>query len=163
MVATWTCSDCDRTFGAVGRSHVCEPGLTVDEWLGGALPVARPVLEAILGRLHAVEVAEALIVDPIPSVILIKNGPVVVTVRAMQKWVAIGFYLRRKLTSPRLSRKVQSHGARHFHVVNVDTADQVDDELLDWLVEAVGGPDAIGGSSSGDDMVPDDVDDPFDE
>lgn len=158
-MATWTCPDCDRTFGAVGRSHVCEPGLTLDEWLGEALPVAKPVVERVLDHLRPVDSGGDLIVDPIPSVILLKNGPVFCTIRNMTKWVAVGFYLRRRLESPRLSRKVQSHGGRHFHVVNVDDEAEIDDELLGWVGEAFTGPDPE--SPGADPMVPDDVDEVF--
>ena len=30
----WTCPECERRFGRKGQSHVCEPGLTVDERTG---------------------------------------------------------------------------------------------------------------------------------
>lgn len=54
----------------------------------------------------------------------------------MKRWVAVGFPLRRKLESTRLSRKVVDHGSRYHHVVDIDDAADVDDELLAWLVEA---------------------------
>jgi hypothetical protein len=156
VVARWTCPRCERTFGAVGRQHVCEPGLTLREFLDDALPIAEPVVDRILGHLRSLDRHDELIVDPIPSVVLLKNGPVVCTVRSMRKWVAIGFTLDRKLDSPRLSRKVSSRGGRHDHVVNVTDPDEVDDELLAWVGEAFTGSEAA--APRGDPMVPADVD-----
>jgi hypothetical protein len=54
----------------------------------------------------------------------------------MTRWVAVSFSLPRTLQSGRLSRKVYDGGVRKFHVVNVRAADEVDEELLDWLREA---------------------------
>lgn len=121
--------------------------------------MAEPVVGRVVDHLRRLDGDGDLIVDPIPAVILLKNGPVVCTIRTMTKWVAVGFYLRRKLDSPRLSRKVQSHGGRHFHVVNVTDAAQVDRELLAWLGEAFAGPEVT--TPGTDPMVPDDVDEVF--
>lgn len=90
---------------------------------------------------------------------------------------AVGFFLRRRLTSARLSRKVVDYQGKYFHVVNVNDASIVDDELLEWLTEAfhVAGGDteaaariaaANGGSDTSEtvdetSMVPDDIEDPF--
>lgn len=52
--------------------------------------------------------------------------------------VSVGIFLKRSRTiaSRRIARKVIEFGRRRYHVVNVRTADEVDDELLDWLAEA---------------------------
>jgi hypothetical protein len=141
----------------------------MDEFLGSALPVARPVVETIVAHLRDVDRDDLLIVDPVDSAVLLKAGPTFALLRPMKRWVAVGFSLRRKLESTRLSRKVVDHGSRYHHVVNIDDAAQVDDELLAWLVEAflgevpasvsagsITGDDQVG---SGDPMVPDDIDD----
>jgi hypothetical protein len=165
----WTCPDCGREFGAVGRGHICQPGLTMEEFLDSALPVARPVVETIVAHLRAVDHDDLLIVDPVDSAVLLKAGPTFALLRPMKRWVAVGFSLRRKLESSRLSRKVADHGSRYHHVVNIDDAAGVDDELLAWLVEAflgeVPAPVAAAGAAGdgpagpGDPMVPDDIDD----
>ena len=75
---------------------------------------------------------------------LFKNGPTFCIVTPMKRWVAVGFSLRRRLDTGRLSRKVSDGGSRFYHVVNIDDPDDVDDELLAWLTEAYnhGDPDA---------------------
>jgi hypothetical protein len=56
--------------------------------------------------------------------------------RPMRRWVAVGFLLPRTLTSARISRKVVDTGRTKWHVVNVRTPEEVDDQLLAWLEEA---------------------------
>ncbi len=163
-MALWTCPDCRRDFGAVGRNHMCSPGLTIDEFVDAAPDFVAPVLSAVLDHLRAVD-ADAdgdLIIDPLARKVLFKNGPTFCILDVKSKWVAVGFSLRRSLPSGRLSRKTSDYGGRYYHVVNVVDADAIDDEFREWLTEAyhhgVGGGSADAQPSRCDPMVPDDVD-----
>jgi hypothetical protein len=177
-MAAWTCPDCKREFGAVGRGHMCTPGLSIDEFLNGSPVFVGPVLQRVHEHLLAVDAAGGgeLIVDPLDKKVLLKNGPTFAIFDVKTKWVAVGFSLRRKLESGRLSRKVSAYGSKYFHVVNITEAESVDDELCDWLTEAYhhGDPDAadafretlksgdgdsaVHSASSSDPMMPDDID-----
>ena len=181
-MAAWRCPDCKREFGAVGRGHMCTPGLSIDEFLDGSPDFVGPVLERVREHLVAVDAAAngELIVDPLEKKVLLKNGPTFAILDVKTKWVAVGFSLRRKVESGRLSRKVADYGSKYFHVVNVAAADLVDDELCGWLTEAYhhgdpdaadafrgeqagdrgdrGGSDVVSASSSDDPMLPDDID-----
>ena len=65
--------------------------------------------------------------------------------------------MRRKITSKRFSRKVIEYQGKFHHVINLTDADQVDEQLLEWLTEAFyrGDPPSL------DPMVPDDIDEDF--
>ena len=138
---------------------MCSPGLTIDTFLEAANPGVGPVFEAVMQRLEGVQ-GDPVIVDPVSTAILLKNGPVFCTIRSMKKWTAVGFTLKRKLDSTRISRKVSEYQSSFYHVVNVFDSEEIDAEFGEWLVEAYyrGAP-AIGS----DPMVPDDVDDFFDD
>ena len=157
-MTVWTCPDCSRDFGARGQGHDCRPGLTIDEYSADALPYFRPIFNRIEARLRSLD--GDLIVDPIDKMVLFKHGGTFATVTSMTKWVAVGFSLRRRLSSDRLSRKVQEYGSKFHHVVNLTDPADADDELLDWLEEAFFA--AVGRQPAGDDegggMVPDVVD-----
>lgn len=154
----WTCPDCKRSFGAKGRQHMCEPGLTIEEYLSTARPEAGPIFERV--NEHLATLDGDLIVDPLSSKVLFKNGPVIATLQSMTKWVALGFTLRRRLESSRLSRKVTEYQGKFWHVLNLTDGEQVDDELLEWLTEAFHRDDPPPNSGI-DPMVPDDIDDDF--
>ena len=161
-MVVWTCPECRRRFGAVGRNHMCEAGLTIEEFLVASPPFTRPVFERV--HEHLVEVDRvsgepSLIVDPLGTKVLFKNGPTFCILDVKTKWVAVGFSLRRRLESDRLSRKVADSGTKFHHVVNVSDPDQIDGEMTDWLTEAYfHGDDTAESSAGADPMVPDDVD-----
>ncbi len=175
----WTCPKCKREFGRKNQGHMCSRGLTVDEYFASANDWERPIFDTVSDHLQQLG---DVIVDPVAMGIMFKNGPMLCELRAKNKWTAVGFFLRRRLTSARLSRKVTDYQGKYFHVVNIDDATMVDDELLGWLTEAyhVAGGDteaaaraaaANGGDSTSDPndsgpgdeapMVPDDIEDPF--
>lgn len=151
---------------------MCSPGMTLDEYFATASEWERPIFDKVSAHLEGLG---DVIIDPIAMGIMFKNGPMLCELRAMKKWTAVGFFLRRRLTSGRLSRKVVDYQGKFFHVINVSEPDKIDDELLTWLTEAfhVAGGDneaaaraaANGGNGAQhhDDttMVPDDIDDPF--
>ena len=173
-MAAWTCPDCNRRFGAVGRGHMCTPGLSIDEFVQGSPGFVGPVFDRVHEHLLAVDAAAdgELIVDPLAKKVLLKNGPTFAILDVKTKWVAVGFNLRRQLESDRFSRKVAENGGKFFHVVNVVEPESIDDELCGWLTEAFhhGDPDAAdafrdrqvgdvsSASSSDDPMMPDDID-----
>lgn len=178
-MAAWRCPDCKREFGAVGRGHICTPGLSIEEFLEGSPEFVGPVVERIHEHLVAVDASAdgELIIDPLEKKVLLKNGPTFAILDVKTKWLAVGFSLRRKVESDRLSRKVVDYGSKYFHVVNITAADSVDDELCDWLTEAYhhgdpnaadafrdvredaeGSGDVSSAASSVDPMLPDDID-----
>ena len=159
----WTCPDCRREFGATGQGHMCQPGLTVAEFLDRSPDFTGPVFEAVHDHLVSVDREHAegsLIVDPLAGKVLFKNGPTFCILDVKTKWVAVGFSLRRRLDSGRLSRKVVDDGSKCFHVVNVADPVLIDDEFRTWLTEAYlhGGEPAQPASVGSDPMVPDDID-----
>jgi Domain of unknown function (DUF5655) len=162
-MAVWRCPECRREFGAVGRNHMCTPGVSVEEFLDGAPAFVEPVFRRVHAHLASIDDG-GLIVDPLEKKVLFKNGPTFCIVDVKTKWLAIGFTLRRKLDSGRLSRKTTEFGGKFFHVVNVAEPDLIDDEFESWLTEAfhhgteqVGLPGAASGSNH-DPMIPDDID-----
>lgn len=143
---------------------MCSPGLTVEQFLSSAPSFVEPVFRVVNDHLRALdaEVDGDLIVDPLDKKVLYKNGPTFCILDVKTKWVAVGFSLRRGLSTGRLSRKSSEQGGRHYHVINVDDPELVDDELLQWLTEAyhhgAGGTGAAAQPRHSDPMVPDDID-----
>ncbi len=178
-MARWTCPHCNRTFGKTNQSHTtCEPAPTLEEFFAAARPFEKPIFDAIYGGLKDLD---GLIVDPLSMGILLKNGPMFAELRTKTRWVAVGFHLGRRVESGRFSRKVANYGKKHFHVINMTNPAEVDDELMEWLLEAYHlaggtlgsfrrnvddssphklsefGGESFGGNG-GDGMVPNDVD-----
>lgn len=100
----------------------------------GGPPCERPVFEVVRDHLRTLD--PDVWFEPVSVGIFFKRKSTFLSLRTMTKWVAVGFSLDRQLRSARLSRKVIAHGGRYHHVVNIRDAEEIDDELLEWLSEA---------------------------
>lgn len=108
--------------------------MTVDDYFTTGPPFERPIFERILEHLQTLD--PDIWFEPVSVGIFFKRRSTFVSLRTMTKWIAVSFSLDRRLEHDRLSRKVVSHGTRYFHVVNVRSADDIDEQLLDWLTQA---------------------------
>jgi hypothetical protein len=132
-VARWVCPECGRQFGRTRQGHECSPAMTVEAYFATGPPHERPVFDAVMAGLAGVGPVH---VEPVSVGIFLKRSRTFAELRPMTKWVAVSFALERTLTSSRISRKVYDAGRTKYHIVNVRTPDEVDDELLSWLTEA---------------------------
>ncbi len=158
----WTCPKCSREFGQKSQGHICTKGLTLNEYFSTAEPWEQPIFDKV--NTHLTSLGDV-IVDPIAMGIMFKNGPMFCELRAKKKWTAVGFFLRHRLTSIRLSRKVADYQNKYFHVININDSEDIDNEILEWLTEAYytagAGRAATSAPSNTDSLAPDDIDDPF--
>ena len=130
----WQCPECERRFGRANQGHECAPAMDLEEYFETGPDFERPIFEAI--RDHMQTVDPDIWFEPVSVGIFFKRRSTFLSLRTMTKWVAVGFQLDRKLEHGRLSRKVLTNGRRHYHVVNVKDAGDIDDLLLEWLTEA---------------------------
>jgi len=131
-VPPWSCPECGRLFARTRQGHECAPAMSLEGFLSGGPPHEAPIVEAILAGLADLEVH----VEPVSVGVFLKRPRKFAELRTMTRWEAVSFTLGRTLRSPRISRKVLDTGRGYWHVVNVRSVDEVDDELLGWLVEA---------------------------
>ncbi|MGH9274480.1 MAG: DUF5655 domain-containing protein [Acidimicrobiales bacterium] len=132
-VARWVCPDCGRQFGRTRQGHECSPAMALEDYFATGPPYERPIFDAVMAGLAGVGPVH---VEPVSVGIFLKRSRTFAELRPMTKWVAVSFALERTLTSARIARKVYDAGRAKYHVVNVRTADEVDDQLLEWLREA---------------------------
>lgn len=129
----WTCPDCGRQFGRARQGHECAPALTIDEYFASGPDFERPIFEAVrdhlcsLGDVH---------VEPVSVGIFFKVHRSFVQLRTRTRWIALGFSASERIDDPRISRKPIPHGRLWYHVVNLRSADDVDDAVRGWLTEA---------------------------
>ena len=135
-MADWTCPECCRPFGRAKQTHMCAPGLTLDEFFADSHERERPIFDAVRSHLDELGPFD---LDPVQVGILFKNGPVFAELRPKKRSMALSFMLPIKLDSPRLSRKVLeagNQGNKFYHVINIEQAAEIDDQIRDWLTEA---------------------------
>jgi hypothetical protein len=133
-VATWTCPQCDRSFGRTGQSHVCLPVMLVDEYFRDRPPHEREIYDAVVGHLQSVGTVD---VEAATVGILVKRRRTFVELRPKQKWVELSIMLTRPIDDPRVSRRItvsRGHTAYFFRLRN---AADVDDDLRELLTESL--------------------------
>lgn len=129
----WTCPECGRRFGRAKQSHDCAPAMSLDEYFSTGHSRERAVFEAVMAHLDSVGPVH---VEPVSVGIFLKRGRTFAQLRPKQNWVALSFILQRIVDHPLMGRKVQGDGARYHHVVNLKDADDIDDDIRQWLTES---------------------------
>jgi hypothetical protein len=75
-------------------------------------------------------------VEPVSVGIFLKKQGSFVELRPMTKWVALSFSLPRRIESSKIARKPIDTGSRFFHVVNLRSPEDLDDDVRAWLAES---------------------------
>lgn len=107
--------------------------MSVEDYFATGPPHERPVFDAVMEHLDEVGPVH---VEPVSVGIFLKRSRTFAELRPMQRWVALSFSLPRRISHPRITRKVVPHGGRYFHIANLRTPDDLDDDLRDHLTEA---------------------------
>jgi hypothetical protein len=94
----------------------------------------RPIFEAVRAHLDALG---TVYVEPVSVGIFFKRARTFVQLRPMARWTACGMLLPRLVRHPRIARKpVVAREGAWYHVVNLRSVDEVDDQVREWLTEA---------------------------
>ncbi len=107
--------------------------MMLEDYFATGPPFERPVFEAVHGYVTTLGPVH---VEPVSVGIFLKKRGTFLELRPMTRWVALWVPLPRRVVHPRISRKPIEAGSRTYHVVNVATPDDVDDDVRAWLAEA---------------------------
>jgi hypothetical protein len=129
----WKCDRCGRQFGRPGQVHECAPAMSLEEYFASGPAHERPIYEAVIAHLREVGPVH---VEPVSVGIFLKRSRTFAELRPMRKWVAVSFILPRPARHRLISRKVTHYHGHYFHVANVASPDDLDDDLFSLLAEA---------------------------
>ena len=127
------CPNCEREFASANQAHVCVPGITVNDLLarhpGWVEELYRLVIEHLgtLGPVHE---------DAVDVGVFLKSDRKIASFRPRVRSVLLSFFLPYELTDPRIARALPVASGRVAHMINLRSADEVDDQLRQWLSEA---------------------------
>jgi hypothetical protein len=107
--------------------------MSLEEYFSTGPERERPIYEAVMAHLETVGPVH---VEPVSVGIFLKRAKSFAQLRPMTKWVALSFGLPRTIHHPLITRKVIEYHGRYHHVVNLRSADDLDDDIRDWLTEA---------------------------
>ena len=131
--AGWTCPSCGRQFARRGQGHVCAEAMSLDEYFAAALPHEQPVFAAVFDYLRSLGPIH---VEPVGVGIFLKKRGSFVELRPKTAWVAMSFPMPRRVRHPRITRKPIETGLAIYHIANLRTPDDLDEDLRDLLAES---------------------------
>lgn len=107
--------------------------MTLDEYFSTGPPHERPIFEAVMAHVRTFDDVH---VEPVSVGIFFKGRRTFAQLRPMERWSALSFSLRRKVTHPTITRKVVEYSGRYHHVANLRSPEEFDDRLRDWITES---------------------------
>jgi hypothetical protein len=132
-VARWVCPKCDREFASPKQTHVCVPGITVDDLLTRHPRWVSEIYGAVIGHLKTLGPVHE---DAVNVGIFLKSDRKIASFRPRVRSVLLSVFLPYELTDPRIARALPVAAGRIAHMINLTSADQVDNQLQEWLTEA---------------------------
>ena len=127
------CPNCEREFASANQAHVCVPGITVDDLLTRHPRWVSEIYGAIIRHLKTLGPVHE---DAVNVGIFLKSDRKIASFRPRVRSVLLSFFLPYELTDPRIARALPVAAGRIAHMINLTSADQVDDQLREWLTEA---------------------------
>jgi hypothetical protein len=129
----WVCPNCEREFASANQAHVCVPGITVSDQLARHPGWVREIYGAVIDHLSSLGPVHE---DAVNVGIFLKSDRKIAEFRPRVRSVLLSVYLPYELTDPRIARALPVASGRIAHMINLTSADEVDDQLREWLSEA---------------------------
>jgi hypothetical protein len=129
----WTCDRCGREFGRTNQQHMCRPALSLDEYFAARPAFERAIFDAVA---EALAVAGPVHVEAVDIGILLKRSRTFAELRPKRHTVAMWVLLSREVAHPRITRAVRASAGRVAHFLELRGAEDVDDDVRSWLLEA---------------------------
>ena len=107
--------------------------MSVDEYFSTGPAHERPIFDAVMLHVNSLGPVH---VEPVSVGIFLKRAQTFAQLRPMQRWVALSFSLPRTVRHQRITRKVVRYHGRYYHVANLRSPEELDDELRGLITEA---------------------------
>jgi hypothetical protein len=132
-VTRWVCPNCEREFASANQAHVCVPGITVGELLRRHPSWVSEIYNAVIEHLTTLGPVHE---DAVNVGVFLKSDRKIASFRPRVRSVQLSLFLPYELTDPRIARTLPVASGRVAHMINLTSADEVDDQLRGWLSEA---------------------------
>jgi Domain of unknown function (DUF5655) len=132
QVTRWVCPNCEREFASANQPHVCVPGIAVSDLLSRHPAWVSEIYKAVIEHLNTLGPVYE---DAVNVGIFLKSDRKIGSFRPRVRSVLLSLFLPYELTDPRIARALPVAAGRIAYMINLTRADQVDDQLRQWLTE----------------------------
>jgi hypothetical protein len=131
-IKLWACPKCGRQFERQGQSHSCKAYPLELHFKGK--PEGKLLYEkfkrAVRSQLGSFKI------ESLECCIHFVSTFTFAAVKIFKDKIQVDFALSRKLKSKRFDRFLQMSANRYLYYFDISDADEIDDELLEWIQEA---------------------------
>ena len=128
----WTCPYCQRQFSTRNQSHACGY-YTVEQHLEMANP---EVITLYKKFAEMVENCGVTIIEATKTSITFKTPDIFAVAHLQKSGLRIAFWLPHPVQHPRIQRIYKASTHSYAHHVRINSADELDQQLQNWLCEA---------------------------
>ena len=129
----WTCPKCGRKFERTGQSHSCSP-FPLEQHFKGK-PSGKLLFEKFKQAVK--KQAGPFKIESLKCCIHFVSTFTFAAVKIFKDKIRVDFSLSRKIKSKRIYQFVQMSAHRYLYVINILTEDEIDEELMEWIKEAL--------------------------
>lgn len=127
----WTCPKCNREFRNRNQDHSCGDFSIekVFEKYSEIFPLFQLVRDEILkfGEVR---------IYPVKNAVMFAVYSTFLAVKPHKKYLVLEFTSKQKHTEFPIEKSVRISKSRFFHIVKIDSHDNIDKQLINWLKEA---------------------------
>jgi hypothetical protein len=132
-VNRWTCPACGRTFGKRAQGHMCLPVRTIDDFIASQPEALQDIFSDVFDFMSRFE---DVIIEPGDKYLMLKRSRTFAALTPRRKWVRMWFSLPFAVEHERIQSHERGNDRAIGHAMQLHTAEDVDDTVRAWLVEA---------------------------
>lgn len=126
----WICPKCNRSFKNTNQIHTCKL-VTKASILGKRSQHISDLYETLIQEVKKFgDFREEAV---LPDVFFLKTKSTFLMVKAKTKWIDVEFFLEKLEDVPPVKKYLQTSKRRVVHVVSIDSEEDIDEQLIDWL------------------------------
>jgi hypothetical protein len=129
---TWQCPDCGRTFSRSNQWHSCVRA-TLEDHFADKDPHLLQIFEQLMNELRRTADVE---LDPVQTSINLRSHSNFAVVYPHRQHLILEFLADREIDSSRIHRTQRLGPMRVSHFVRVASAEDIDEQLVNWLARA---------------------------
>jgi len=126
----WVCPTCGREFKRKDQQHTCTL-ITKETLFAKRPPRLKDLYDKIVRRVRTLGAYREETVEP--DVIFFKTKSTFLAVKVKKDHLDVEFFLDHLEDAPPVSKYLQTSKNRVAHIVPIDSSDEINDQLINWI------------------------------
>lgn len=128
----WICPQCNRTFKNTNQSHSCVKK-SLDAHFIRKEPRVRATYDVLESQLKTIIDFQ---ISPVLNAIMFTTETTFLVLKPKKSWINLEFVLDYEISEFPIHKTVKVSNTRSAHFVRIQEPKDIDDQLVDWIVNA---------------------------